>query len=149
MTNQFEPIAKITWICPHCKAEHKNYDEALECANTPIISPGFKTGDTVYVMSKLYGGRFRGSPVPARGLVVFWKRTVTEYVGPEKMSHRPLYLLGKSVDVCSDGEIGCDSYVDGDYWGRPAWESELLQMGQSVDVAGETVTVCPETIANF
>lgn len=149
MTNQFEPIAKTAWICPHCEAEHDTYEKALRCANTPVVIPKFKAGDTVYVMSKLYGGRFRGDPIPARGLVVFCKRTVIDYAGPDRLNHRPCYLLLKSVKVCGDGEIGCADWTDGDYWGRPAWESELLQMGQSVDVAGETVTVCPETIANY
>ncbi len=129
------PIQKTTWICPYCGVEYGDYDQALKCTNTPVSPPKFKAGDTVYVL----GDRCIG----------FVQRSVAEYVGAEEKTHLPLYLLNKSVDICSDGEIGCDDYTDGDYWGRPAWERELLQMGQSVNVAGKTVTVCPETIAIF
>ena len=133
-----EPIAKTAWICPHCKAEHDTYEKAPKCANTPVAAPKLKEGDTVYVLS----GQYTRTPV-------FLKRTVADYAGPDRFSHLPIYREDKSVDVCSDGEIGCADWSDGDYWGRPAWESELLEMGQSVSVGEGTMTVCPETIANY
>lgn len=136
-----EPIQKTTWICPHCGAEYSDHDQALKCSNTPVPDPRYKKGDTVYVLTNSYErlGRLGDG---------FVQRTIDECVGFEQKTHIPLYLLNKSVPAfrSDNGEIGCKDYWDGDYWGRPADEQELLQMGESIDVVGQTFTVCPETI---
>lgn len=136
-----EPIQKTTWICPHCGAEYSDHDQALKCSNTPVPEPRYKKGDTVYVLTESYErlGRLRDG---------FVQRTIDECVGFEQVTHTPLYLLDKPVPWfrSDDGEIGCKEYCDGDYWGYPAAERELLQMGESIVVFGTTFTVCPETL---
>lgn len=135
-----EPIAKTTWICPHCEAEYATYEKALKCANTPVATPRFKAGDTVYVRTNYENESYAFAEVTIA-------EALNTFSSPGYGVHEPLYLLSQSVRTADYLEIGIPHESEGYYVGRPARQDELLQMGDEFDDGiGDILVVSPEAV---